>query len=105
MFGIYVILVLAIILAIKFCKKVVRTVVVSIFGLVLLYSIALGADIQRANSLEEPIFVIRDVSADDGGSYSAKGLFYDVIVEKNIDGEVERVELTMFGKVVAASIT
>lgn len=105
MFGIYIILVIAILLTIKFCKKTLKLVLTFILGIAFIYFVMLGGDIQRANNLEEPIFIWKEVSTDDNGSYSAKGLLYNVKVRKDIKGNVECVELTIGNKVVAASIT
>lgn len=66
-------------------------------------------DFCRVCRFHEPIFVLRPVTADDGGSYVCHGLGYTVEVKKvfspDTDLMLESVTMTVFGRVIAAAIT
>ena len=59
MIGIFIILLLAMLLVIKFCKKTLKIVLSIIIVVVTLYCIILSIDMNRVNSFEEPIFAIK----------------------------------------------
>jgi len=81
-----------------------------IFSLALIWSMIFAVDCYRCSHLMKPLFTvgITDTIADDGGSGSYRGLGYTVEVEGYLSAEAgyiaESVKLSMFGKVVAASI-
>lgn len=67
-------------------------------------------DFIRCASFMEPIFVVPvESTADDGGSGIYQGLGYTVKVEKYMDAEygivLSSVEMSVFGQVIAASIS
>lgn len=66
-------------------------------------------DFCRVSRFQEPLFVLRPVTADDGGSYVCHGLGYTVEVKKvfspDTDLMLESVTMTVFGRVIAAAIT
>ena len=66
-------------------------------------------DYLLVSHFREPIFVLRPATADDGGSYVCRGLGYTVEVKKVFSPDtelmLESVTMTVFGRVVAASIT
>ena len=74
-----------------------------------LWGAAFATDYLLVSHFCEPIFVLRSVSADDGGSYTGQGLGYTVVVEKYItpDGAsaLESVTMTVFDRVITAAIT
>lgn len=82
-----------------------------IFSLALLWSIMFTTDYYRCCHLMKPLFVvgISDTLASDGGSGSYQGPGYTVELEGALTVEsgyvVESVEMSMFGKVIAASIS
>ena len=77
--------------------------------LLILWLAMFATDVCRVNRFREPIFVLRPVTADDGGSYTGQGLGYTVVVDKYItpDGAPALVSVTMtvFDRVIAAAIT
>lgn len=58
MLGIFILLIIAMLLVIKFCKKTIKIVLSIIIVLVALYCIVISVDMNRVNSLREPIFAI-----------------------------------------------
>lgn len=82
-----------------------------ILCLIILWLTVFITDYCCCASLREPVFVVADNDnlADDGGSGTYYGLGYIVEVQKHIDAEygvtIVSVEMKMFGKVIAASIT
>ena len=79
-------------------------------ALLLLWGAMFVTDYVRCSSLREPLFVMaKGVTADDGGSGTYQGLGYTVEVKKYLDAEygscIRSVEMRMFGRVMAASIT
>ena len=90
-------------------RKAVKTMLIVICVLAALWAVMFVTDYIRCSSLQEPVFVLAGVTADDGGSGEYRGLGYTVDVEKYIDSEgnicVSAVEMKIFDKVVAASIT
>ena len=59
MIGIFIILLLAMFLVIKFCKKTLKIVLSIIIVIVTLYCIILSIDISRVDSFREPVFAIK----------------------------------------------
>ena len=58
MLGIFVLLLIAMLLVVKFCKKTVKIVLSIIIILAVLYCMVISVDISRVNSFREPIFAI-----------------------------------------------
>ena len=87
-------------------KKKLLTVLVIVL---VLWLAMFTTDFCRVSRFHEPIFVLRPVTADDGGSYTGQGLGYTVVVEKYItpDGApaLESVTMTVLDRVIAAAIT
>ncbi len=90
-------------------KKAKKIFIGILIGLLLIWGSIFTTDFIRVSTFREPIFVIASETADDGGSGIYRGLGYKVKVEKFIDAEhgtvLSSVEMTVFGKVVAAAIT
>ncbi len=86
-------------------KKIVITVIAAVL---VLWSSMFITDYVRCNNLEEPIFAVASVTADDGGSGTYRGLGYTVELEKHIDAEygavTDSVEMRLFGILVFAAI-
>ena len=78
-------------------------------ALLILWGAMFATDYLLVSHFREPIFVLRGVTADDGGSYTGQGLGYTVVVDKYItaDGAPALVSVTMtvFDRVIAAAIT
>ena len=77
--------------------------------LLVLWLAMFTTDACRVSRFREPIFVLRTVTYDDGGSYVGRGLGYKVEVKKYFSPDtpltLESVTMTAFGHVVAAAIT
>lgn len=90
-------------------KKATKIIIGIICTIVALWGAIFVTDYIRCSSLREPLFAIASASADDGGSAVYHGIGYKVIVKKYIDAEygavLNSVEMKMFGKTIAASIT
>lgn len=87
-----------------------KRIAVVLAALAVLWGAMFVTDYTRCASLRKPVFVVaKDITADDGGSGTYQGLGYTVELEAYLDAEyglcVQSVELWMFGRVIAASIT
>lgn len=106
MLGIFIFLIIAMLLVIKFCKRTLKIVISIIIILVTLYCVILSIDINRVNTFREPIFVITKSEND----FSMKnivyqGLGYEVREIKDITtGETMKIEMYMFNKCIAGAI-
>jgi len=88
-------------------NKKIKTIIISIC---ILWITIFTTDFIRCSSLLEPIFVVPvEITTDDGGSGIYQGLGYTVKVEKYVDAEygsvLSAVEMRVFGRVIAASIS
>ena len=84
MLGIFVLLIIAMLLVLKFCKKTIKIVLSIIIVLVTLYCIIISVDMNRVNSLREPIFAISS-ELRNYENYSKeiyKGLGYRIEIDK-----------------------
>ena len=89
-------------------RKGLKALLITVLALAVLWLAVVAVDYHRCGSLQEPLFVVAGETADDGGSGLYRGLGYTVRLEVHIDAEygkvVDAVEMTMFGRVVSASI-
>ena len=106
MLGIFILLIIAMLLVIKFCKKTMKIVLSIIIVLVTLYCIIISVDMNRVNSLREPIFAI--VKQEDDSSMKTivyQGLGYEVKMIKDVtEDKTVKVEMYMFNKCIAGAI-
>ena len=106
MLGIFILLIIAILLVVKFCKKTLKIVLSIIIILVTLYCIIISVDMNRVNSFREPIFAI--VKQEDDSSMKTttyKGLGYEIKMIKDVtNNQIIKVEMYMFNKCIAGSI-
>ena len=91
-------------------QKTKKRIAVVLAVLAVLWGAMFATDYIRSISLKEPLFVTaKGVTADDGGSGTYQGLGYTVEIEKYLSAEygvcLQSVEMRMFGRVIAASIT
>ena len=106
MLGIFILLIIAMLLVIKFCKKTIKILLSIIIVLVTVYCIVISVDMNRVSSLREPIFAI--VKQED--DYSMKtivyqGLGYEVKMIKDVtEDKTIKVEMYMFNKCIAGAI-
>ena len=106
MLGIFILLIIAMLLVVKFCKKTLKIVLSIIIILITLYCIVISVDMNRVNSFREPIFAI--VKEDDDSSMKTiiyQGLGYEVRMIKDITTDKPiRVEMYTFNKCIAGAI-
>lgn len=76
---------------------------------ILIWTAAFVVDYSCALNLRKPVFVVAGETADDGGSGAYYGLGYTVNLDVYLDADygltVQSVEMRMFGRVIAASIS
>ena len=106
MLGIFILLILAMLLVVKFCKKTLKIVLSVIIILVTLYCIVISVDMNMVSSLREPIFAI--VKQEDDSSMKTiiyQGLGYEVKMIKDVTNDKTiQIEMYMFNKCIAGSI-
>ena len=106
MLGIFILLIIAMILVIKFCKKTLKIVLSITIILVTLYCIIISIDMNRVNSFREPIFAI--LKQEDDLSMKTilyQGLGYEIRLVKDVTNDkIMQVEMYMFNKCIAGAI-
>ena len=113
MIGIFILLILSMLLVIKFCKKALKIILLSILILITLYCVGISIDINKVYSLEAPVLCYYVEDNSDG---SFEGLFktrtetyygfgYKIVNEINENNAVISSTMYMFGRVVAGAIT
>ncbi len=106
MLGIFILLIIAMLLVVKFCKKTLKIVLSIIIVLVTLYCIVISVDMNRVNSFREPIFTI--VKQEDDFSMKTiiyQGLGYEVRMIKDVTTDKTiQIEMYMFNKCIAGAI-
>lgn len=89
-------------------KKWKKTVIITIAVLFVFWAAMFITDLVRCRNCKEPVFVITDVTADNGRLCTYKGLGYRVEFEKHLDAEygvkTDRVEMYLFGIMVLGII-
>ena len=106
MLGIFVLLITAMLLVLKFCKKTIKIVLSIIIVLVTLYCIIISVDMNRVNSLREPIFAISS-ELRDYENYSKeiyKGLGYRIEIDKVENQKILSSTMYFLNKVIAGAI-
>lgn len=106
MIGILGLLLIAMMLVVKFCKKTLKIALSTIIILATLYSVMVSIDINRVESFREPIFNIGWY--EETGLIEYKGLGYRTIVKYGYTTDDEKkissIEMYMFGKCIAGAI-
>ena len=107
MIGIFMLLLIAMVLVVKFCKNTLKVALSIIIILATIYSVMISIDINRVESFREPIFNIGYY--EETGLIEYKGLGYRTIVkygytEKN-EKRIISIEMYMFNKCIAGAIT
>lgn len=106
MIGIFGLLLIAMMLVVKFCKKTLKIVLSTIIILATIYSVMVSIDINRVESFREPIFNIGWY--EETGLIEYKGLGYRTIVKYGYTTDDEKkissIEMYMFGKCIAGAI-
>ena len=108
MIGIFGLLLIAMVLIVKFCKKTLKIILSIVIILSTIYSVIISVDINRANSLREPIFARPTIETDFSmKTKTYQGLGYRVEVVKDVTKNEDRicqVEMYMFNKCIAGAI-
>lgn len=106
MLGIFILLIIAMLLVAKFCKKTVRIGLSIIIVSIAIYCTILSIDRNRVISLRKPIFAISS-ELKDYENYSKevyKGLGYRIEVDKTENQKIISATMYFFNKVIAAAI-
>ncbi len=106
MLGIFVLLIIVMLLVLKFCKKTIKIVLSIIIVLVTLYCIIISVDMNRVNSLREPIFAISS-ELRNYENYSKeiyKGLGYRIEIDKVENQKILSSTMYFLNKVIAGAI-
>ena len=106
MIGIFVLLFIAMVLVVKFCKKSLKISLVVVIILATLYSVMISIDINRVESFRKPIFNF--ACYEETGLIEYKGLGYKTIVKygytENNEKKINSIEMYMFNKCIAGAI-
>ena len=106
MLGIFILLLIAMLLVVKFCKKTLKIVLAIVIVLIALYCVIISIDMNRVESFREPIFAV-EKSHDDLSRQTTSyiGLGYEVKIVKDLTtGEILKSEMYMFNKCIAGAI-
>lgn len=106
MIGIFGLLVIAMILVVKFCKKTLKIVLSIIIILATIYSVIIFIDINRIESFREPIFAIVKQENDlTMKTIMYQGLGYEIKLVKDVtNNKIIQMEMYMFNKCIAGAI-
>ena len=106
MIGIFGLLVIAMILVVKFCKKTLKMVLSIIIILATIYSVIIFIDINRVESFREPIFAIVKQENDlTMKTIMYQGLGYEIKLVKDVtNNKIIQMEMYMFNKCIAGAI-
>lgn len=106
MIGIFVLLLIAMLIVVKFCKKTLKIVLAIIIILATIYTVIISIDINRVESFREPIFNIGWY--EETGFIEYKGLGYRTIVKygytANNEKKISSIEMYMFDKCIAGAM-
>ena len=106
MIGIFILLLIAMLLVVKFCKRTLKIVLSIIIILATIYSVILSIDMNRVNSFREPIFNIGWY--EETGLIEYKGIGYRTVVRygytTNEEKKISSIEMYMFNKCIAGAI-
>ncbi|MHC1694788.1 MAG: hypothetical protein AB9835_05885 [Eubacteriales bacterium] len=92
-------------------KKLLIIFVTAVLSLVICWGVVFAMDFNSCQNLQIPRFVVSTGdTSDEGGSGLYRGLGYSVKLRVHIDKDtsspvVEAVEMSILGKVIAASVT
>lgn len=106
MTGIFILLLIAMLLVVKLCKKTLKVVLSAIIVLATIYCAVLSIDINRVESFREPIFNIGRY--EEAGLIEYKGLGYRTVVKyaytANNEQKINSIEMYMFDRCIAGAI-
>ena len=106
MLGIFILLIIAMLLVVKFCKKTLKIVLSIIIVLISLYCIIISVDMNRVHSFREPIFAT--IKQEDDLTMKTimyQGLGYEIKLVKDVtNNKIIQMEMYMFNKCIAGAI-
>ena len=106
MLGIFILLIIAMLLVVKFCKKTLKIVLSIIIVLISLYCIIISVDMNRVHCFRHPIFAT--IKLEDDLTMKTKiyqGLGYEVKMVKDVTKDkIIKIEMYMFDKVIAGAV-
>lgn len=99
----FVLLIIAMLLVIKFCKKALRIVLVTVISILVLYCAILYVDMSRTNTNEKPIFAINVYENESTITY--QGIGYRIFEYKYTPtGITIQREMYLFNKYIAGTV-
>ena len=106
MLGLFILLMIAMLIVVKFCKKTLKIVLSIVIILVTLYCIVISVDMNRINSFKEPIFaIVKQENDSTMKTIIYQGLGYEVRMVKDVTvGKIIKLEMYMFNKLIAGAI-
>ena len=106
MIGIFGLLLIAMVLVVKFCKKTLKIVLSIIIILATIYSVMISIDINIVEIFREPIFaVVKQENDLTTKTIMYQGLGYEVELVKDVtNNKIIQVEMYMFNKCIAGAI-
>lgn len=105
MIGIFVLLIISMIFVGKYCKKKSLKVNLAIaISLVTFYCVMVSIDMSRTNSFHTPIFTWNLTANVTTAEVLYQGLGYKINIKYYDNGIIEKIEMYMFGKVIAGGI-
>jgi len=106
MIGIFGLLLIAMVLVVKFCKKTLKIVLSIIIILATLYSVIISIEMNRVESFREPIFAISSELKDyeDYSKEVYKGLGYRIEIDRVENQKTISSTMYFFNKVIAGAI-
>ena len=106
MIGIFGLLLVAMVLVVKFCKKTLKLVFSILIILATLYCVIISIDINRVESFRQPIFNI--AWYEETGLIEYKGIGYRTSVKygytEDNEKKINSIEMYMFDKCIAGAI-
>ena len=106
MLGIFVLLIIAMLLVVKFCRKTLKIGLAIIIFLVALYCVILSIDRNQVSSLREPIFAVSS-EVRDYENYSKevyKGFGYRIEIDKVENQKITSSTMYFLNRVIAGAI-
>jgi hypothetical protein len=102
--GIFIILFISMYLVVKYCKSKAKVILLLILSIITIYFVAFTIDAHRVINFKSPIFAW-DIKSNRANEKQYKGLGYKINIYYFENGDTEKTEMSVFGKVIARSIT
>lgn len=106
MIAIFLLLLIAMFIVVRFCKKTIKLILSTLILLAAAYSVIVSIDINRVEHFQTPIFIIGSYEESDLIEY--QGLGYKTVVKysytDNNEQVINSIEMYMFDRCIAAAI-